>query len=96
MNTARQSSTGFGIQTSAVVVGGDNPSILGATELWNGTSWTTNPNSLATARNALAKNGAGTTASGVVAGGDSGPPTRNLTEEWTGPGAPVTQTITTS
>ena len=96
MNTARYGLAGFGIQTSAVGAGGESSSI--ATEIWNGTSWTSNPNGLATGR--YASQGSGTQALGLVFGGSTNPtpvPTAFTgTEEWTGPGAPVTKTITTS
>jgi hypothetical protein len=91
-NTGRYYPTGFGTQTSAVLAGGITiPGVTGATEFYNGTSWTSNPNSLATARGTLASGGASNSA-GVVFGGGSS----NATEEWTGPGTPVTRTITTS
>jgi len=92
LNTARSFLAGAGIQTSAVAFGGGTPSVTGATELWDGTSWTSNPNSMTTARNRLG--GAGTQASALAFGG--GPPATAATEEFTGPGTPVTQTITTS
>ena len=94
INTQRANLAGFGSQTSALAVGGvTSPSpASAATELWNGTSWTSNPNSISTGRNNLG--GAGTQSLGLVFGG--GPLGSNSTEEFTGPGSPVTQTITTS
>jgi hypothetical protein len=47
--------------------GGGTPTITGATELWNGTSWTTSTSSLATARSYL--EGAGTQAAALAFGG---------------------------
>jgi hypothetical protein len=41
---------GAGIQTAALAFGGETPSVTGATEEYDGTSWTTSPASLATAR----------------------------------------------
>ena len=93
LNTGRRNLSGAGTQTSALAFAGlssgDTPS--GATELWNGTSWTTNPNSMATARSSIG--GTGTQAAALAIGGG---PTGASTEEFTGPGSPVTQTITTS
>ena len=97
MGTARRNLAGFGTQTSAVGAGGESSSII-ATEIWNGTSWTSNPNGLATGR--YSSRGSGTQASGLVSGGSVNPtpvPTAFTgTEEWTGPGVPQTKTITTS
>jgi hypothetical protein len=97
MNTARYLMASFGLQTSAVAGGGASGSPLtptGATELWDGTSWTTNPNSMGTARYNLG--GTGTQSFGLAFAGNPGPAVTNVTEEWTGPGAPLTQTITVS
>ena len=80
---------GFGIQTAGVAAGGYT---TGATELYNGSTWTTNPNSMATGRGNVA--GAGTQSLGLAFGGT--PPLATATEEFTGPGSPVTKTITTS
>ena len=94
LNTAREGLGGAGTQTLAVAFGG-GPPVGGATELWNGTSWTSNPNSLATARRVLG--GAGSQTAGLAFGGDPGPSGATAaTEEFTGPGIPVTKTITTS
>jgi hypothetical protein len=67
-----------------------------ATEEYDGTSWTTSPGSLSTARSALA--GAGTQTAGLAFGGEPGSPpfVTAATEEWTGAGAPTTKTITVS
>jgi hypothetical protein len=90
LNTARQSLAGAGIQTAALAFGGTSPDFT-ATELWNGTSWTSNPTGLSTARNKLG--GAGTQTAGLAFGGE---PVTAVTEEWTGPGVATTKTITTS
>ena len=71
-----------GIQTAGVNMG---PSIA---TLWNGSSWTAS-GSLASPRAAFG--GSGTQLAGLVFGGPT-----TATEEFTGPGAPTTQTITTS
>jgi hypothetical protein len=64
MNTARQILAGTGTQTAALGFGGDGltppVSLTGATEEYDGTTWTSNPTGLNTARyRQLA--GAGTT-----------------------------------
>ena len=96
VNTSRKSlnASSTGPTSSAVVFGGTSnpPTYLTATEIWNGTSWTTNPNGLATARGS--GGGVGTQAAALMFGGYE--PVKSNTEEFTGPGAPVTQTITTS
>jgi hypothetical protein len=94
MNTARQDIAGAGIQTAALGFGGYSTAITGATELYDGTSWTSNPTGLNTARyDGLA--GAGTQTAGLAFGGST-PPDTAATEEWTGAGAPTTVTITAS
>ena len=89
--TAFGRNMGSGTQTSALTYG-DNPSPA-KSFLWNGTSWTATTN-LSTPRTAGAGTTAGTQTSALAAGGTS--PTTGVTEEWTGPGSPVTQTLTTS
>jgi hypothetical protein len=61
--------------------------------LYDGTAWTTVA-SLGTARYALG--GAGTQTAGLAFGGYTGTANSAATEEWTGAGAPLTQTITVS
>jgi hypothetical protein len=67
--------------------------LTGATEEYDGTSWTANPTGLNTSR--LGLGGAGTQAAGLAFGG-SNPASVAATEEWTGAGAPLTKTITVS
>jgi hypothetical protein len=51
MNIARLGLGGAGIQTAALAFGGDvGPAVTGATEEYDGTSWTSNPASMNTAR----------------------------------------------
>jgi hypothetical protein len=83
---------GFGIQTAAILAGGNTGSSSSATEIWDGTSWANSPAELGTARGSLANNGAGTTTAGVVSGGGS---PGNATEEWSA-GNATTKTLTTS
>jgi hypothetical protein len=69
-------------------------SFTGATEEYDGTSWTSNPTSLWQQQETdLA--GAGTQTAALAFGGRSGGTTA-ATEEWTGAGAPLTVTITAS
>jgi hypothetical protein len=51
MNTARFGLGGAGIQTAALGFGGQSPANTAATEEYDGTSWTTSPANLGTARN---------------------------------------------
>jgi hypothetical protein len=64
----------------------------GATELYDGTSWTTSPASMATAKTKIS--GAGTQSIALTFG--KAPPYAGATEEWTGAGSPTTVTITAS
>jgi len=83
----------FGTQTAGVAAGVQASPPTGATEIWNGTSWTSNPNSLATSRYGLV--GFGTQSSGLGSGGYTGIGYSTSTEEWTGDALAV-RTITTS
>ena len=98
LNTARKRLGGAGTQTAALAFGGATVSVGGsnstATELWNGTSWTSNPNSMALGRNDLASSG--TQASALASGGNAVPGIQATTEEFTGPGVEETQTVTVS
>jgi hypothetical protein len=93
MNTTRINLAGAGTQTAGLAFGGFIPpaTFSGATELWNGTSWTSASNSMATARRY--PGGAGTQAAGLAFSGTTPSPTA-ATEEWTS--AAATRTITTS
>ena len=99
LNTAQRFQGGAGTQTSAICFGGYAPSASGITQLWNGTSWTTSPNSLATIR--VEFSGCGTQTSALAAGGfpgsypGSGPGASNATEEWTGTQT-LSRTVTVS
>jgi hypothetical protein len=95
MNTARQGLAGSvnGTQTAALGFGGNVPPYSGITEAYDGTSWTAET-SMSTARGQLG--GAGTQASALAFAGDTGPGGTTATEEFTGPGAAVTKTITVS
>ena len=100
MNTTRRNMGSVGTQTAGLAFGGaTGPSLVaevltGATELWNGTSWTSNPTGLATARRSLASVGTSSLAFGA-GGYNAVPGITNATEEWTGQ-ALQTKTITVS
>jgi hypothetical protein len=72
--------------------GGSVPPQTGATEEYDGTSWTSSPVSFNSKR---WLGGAGTQSAALAFGG-SPAPTNPATEEWTGAGAGVTKTITVS
>ena len=94
LNSNRYALSGFGSATSALAFGAEPASAL--TELWNGSSWTEVAD-LSTGRFELM--GSGTSnLGGFAAGGATSPPyaNRTLTEEWTGAGAIITRTFTTS
>ena len=85
LNTARPQMTGFGATDTAAIAagGGGGGPVTGATESWNGTSWTTSPNSLNTARNSLG--GLGIQTAGLVVGGTTAPGAQTgATEKWNG------------
>jgi hypothetical protein len=68
LNTARNELAGTGTQTAGLAFGGYSPgTFAGATEEYDGASWTTSPGSLGTARYQLA--GAGTQTAALAFGG---------------------------
>jgi hypothetical protein len=82
MNTARREVAGAGVQTAALAFGGGQPGLT-ATELWNGTSWASNPTGLSNGRGNGA--GSGTQTSALMSGGASLTTALTAaTEEWTG------------
>ena len=83
LNTARQSLAGAGIQTSALAFGGFSTASTGATESYNGTAWTSSPNSLNTARFETSGCGATNTAA-LAVGGYTGTAFSALNESWNG------------
>ena len=84
INTGRVYTAGGGIQTSAVLAGGDPPSYATtAVETYNGSTWSTSPASLNVGRGALS--GSGTSATNcIVYGGNRPPPSTNATESFDG------------
>jgi hypothetical protein len=87
LNNARTELVGLGTQTAALAVGGSPPSTAGYTESWNGTSWTSknvlSRGSASPAASAYAA-GAGSTTSALFFGGDEGPNTTALCEQFDG------------
>jgi hypothetical protein len=75
------------------VVEASSTSYTGATEEYDGSTWTTSPASLNTARSGLA--GCGTQTAGLAFGGSTATAVTAATEEWNG-AAPTTVTITAS
>lgn len=105
LNTARRGLAGAGTQTSTVAFGGNIPAPSGplvasvsATEIWNGSTWTSNPNGMGTARYNLAGAGTGTAALAISGATQPSNPTPFLTatEEYIGPGFAETKTVTVS
>ena len=98
LNTGRSDLSGSGIQTAGLAFGGTTGSPSTATELWNGTSWTSNPTGLNTGRYEIGgSSAAGTQTAGLAVAGNVNPGNiSNATEEWTGPGAGSTKTVTVS
>jgi hypothetical protein len=90
LTTARYGLAGAGTQTAALAFGGYDTATSAATEEYDGSTWTS-VNSLNTARFGLGGAGTQTAALGFGGGGPT-----DATEEWTGAGAPLTQTITVS
>ena len=81
MNTARNGGGGWGSQTAMVVGGGSTPSVTGATESWDGTSWSTEPGTLATARTVVSAVGSDST-EGFISGGYNGSSNINSSERF--------------
>ena len=99
MNTARRigprgASVGANSSNGAWYAGGLTApgSLVGSTELWNGTSWSEDGD-LNTAR--FNGGGAGNSSSALYVAGST-PSNSAATEEFTGAGAQITETITTS
>ena len=80
MNTGRSDMGGGGTQTAGIVFGGYTGSNTAATELYDGSSWTTSAASLATARRIVG--GCGTQSLALAFGG-FGSGDSNATEEFT-------------
>jgi hypothetical protein len=88
MNTSRGQLSGAGLQTAALAFGGYTGGSTGATEQYNGTSWTSIA-SMITARDLLG--GCGTQAAGLAFGGS---PSVTTTEEFTNGPVVATKTVT--
>lgn len=99
LNTARQymsGGAGAGTQTAALTFGGSNstPSAISATESFNGSSWTTLPANLNTAR--LWNLGLGGQTTALVIGGYTGAADSNATEKWNGTSWTTTGNLNTA
>ena len=88
LNTARYLAGGNGIQTSALVYGGQ-PNVAN-TELWNGSSWT-EINNLGTARTNI--QGSGSAVGGLASAGLVGTTVQSLTEEFSADATLSTVTV---
>ena len=102
MNTPRRGPYATGTQTASLAAGGFQPpfTFLSATELYNGTAWTTNPASLGSGRytGGSSSSAAGTQTSSVIFGGYRAPPTAtwNTAENWNGTGWTSTGSMNTA
>ena len=98
LNTGRFYVTSSGAtETDAMAMGGDTGSVTGATETWDGVSWTEQADlSVARGRGANHFQTATQSASLVAAGNNASNARVATTEEWTGPGTAQTRTFTDS
>ena len=81
LNTTRKGNSGGGTKDSAITMGGNTGSVTTATEVYNGTSWTS-VSGMGTAKYGGGGGGASNT-SAIAFGGDAAPLTVN-TEIWSG------------
>ena len=95
LNTGRGDLGGAGSVTAGLVFGGKTgpSSYTGTTELWNGSSWSEQGDLSSNRGNSSGNRG--TSLATWAAGGES-PGAVTTVEEWTGAGATITETITTS
>ncbi len=80
INTARRGLGGFGDTSNSVITGG--APYTAVTETWDGTSWSTSPATLATARVFFGDAGAGSSTAGIVASGQIATGRTAVTEEY--------------
>lgn len=95
LNTARTAMVLSGTQTSGLAFGG-TPPVTGVTEEWNGTTWSETTDMSSSRRNLAGSMGTETTTALAFGGIGPTPGALTTTEEWTGAGATVTKTFTTS
>ena len=97
MNTARASAACTGNQTLGLIFGGYGPAgpATGSAENWDGTSWTSNPATMANARQGFYGVGTSTSAMAATGNNPSSPGATNFTEEYTDPTIGIV-TLTTS
>ena len=89
INTARQQGAGAGTFTAGIIFGGEDPSAnTGATEEFNGTSYSTSPGSMSTARRFLGAAGTQTAALAIMgeAGSNTGASEEYDGSSWTAGG----------
>jgi hypothetical protein len=90
MNSTLTERAGAGTQTAGIVFGGEGPpgspapTKSNATELYNGTSWTTSPGTLNTRRQQLGSANAGSQTATLAFGGDGGAGDVTNSESWNG------------
>jgi hypothetical protein len=84
LNTARYQLAGCGTQTAGLAFGGTTPPQTGATEEYDGSTWTNNPTGLNTARRYLGSAGTQTAALGFGGYSASTPGETGATEEYDG------------
>ena len=84
INTARRELGGGGVQTAAIIFGGDpDPgSSTTATETFDGTSWATSPATIGTAIVSMGFSSNSTSTAAFSGGGSNPGPVTNVTEEW--------------
>jgi hypothetical protein len=95
LNTARLRVATAGTQPSALCISGAlmPDTRVANVEEWNGTSWAEVADVSTAVQNSMGNSTS--TSSAIKSGGDA-PPITNVTEEWTGAGAPQVRTITSS
>jgi hypothetical protein len=81
LNTGRRYLMGGGTQTAALAVGGISTAQTGATELYDGSTWTSNPTGLTRGSSTYDAGQAGTQTAALVFGGE---PATTATESWNG------------
>ena len=85
LNVGLNAIRGAGSQTAGLAAGGDGaPGPLGTTQIYDGSSWTTSPDTIVPTRNSGAMSTAGTTTAAWYAGGNSPAGGHNVTENFDG------------
>jgi len=85
LNVGLNAIRGAGSQTAGLAVGGDGaPGPLGTTQIYDGDTWTTSPDTIVPTRNSGAMSTAGTTTAAWYAGGNNPGGGQNVTENFDG------------